>query len=380
MVSSTLNATNPSAADKAVAVKTTAVTTTKKIPPVSAQKAVDSPHVLALEMYSKRAIILLDLAMERGAERRAIVARTPAQSVALGDIPLFTIQDQIMLMTNVMSVFPESDIALCWGSRMGLSARGGISLALMNLPLFKDVVEVTERLQEVLQLPYRAWHEVRGDEVWFMLDYPSALRHLPLVRFNVESIFASHVATISSLLARHALATRVMMLGKRPVYEESYRKYISRHTEFDAADFALVYPASVLQEPVAGSNPVLASHYLQDFNEALRETRAHRALGPAVSAILASRIGGYPDLPVLAKSLGLGERSLRRRLADENVSYQALLNEVKQRHAQELLDNASMSVESVAMQLGFSDTANFRRAFRKWTGLTPAEWRRRDRG
>lgn len=377
MVSSTITrAITPVTAT--VAEKATTITTAtavKIIASMMAWKEVPCPYVLALDMYSRRAMMLLELALERGAQRGAVVAGAMAQSVVLGDIPLFSVQDQKILMTNTMRAFPDSDIALCWGARVGLSAHASILRALMSPLLLSDVVGVAESFQEIMRLPFRAYHEVRGHEVWFMLDYPLTMRHQPLVRFNVECIFASYVATINSLLACNGRASRVLMPGKSPAYEESYRTYISDRVEFDATDFALVYPASLLLMPVAGSHSVLANHCAHDFYAALRQAQECRNLGPAVSAILVSRIGGYPDFPALAKSLGLGERSLRRRLAEEGVSYQLLLNEVKQQHAQALLDNIFLSVESVAMQLGFSDTANFRRAFRKWTGMTPAQWR-----
>ncbi len=77
----------------------------------------------------------------------------------------------------------------------------------------------------------------------------------------------------------------------------------------------------------------------------------------------------------IARYLMLSEATLRRRLKDEGVSYQALKDLCQRRMAEYYLKNTNSGIEEIARQLGFSNAASFRRAFFRWTATTPAKLR-----
>ena len=85
---------------------------------------------------------------------------------------------------------------------------------------------------------------------------------------------------------------------------------------------------------------------------------------------------GRGDLGSVARALGLGERTLQRRLAREGVSFRALTEEVRRGLATEYLADGRISLSEIALVLGFSEQAAFQRAFLRWTGLTPGQYRR----
>jgi AraC-like DNA-binding protein len=80
-------------------------------------------------------------------------------------------------------------------------------------------------------------------------------------------------------------------------------------------------------------------------------------------------------MTVVAAQLGLQERTLRRRLAAENSSYDGIVDDVRRKLAIEYLQMTRMSVDDVAWKVGFSDSSNLRRAIRRWTGKTIGELR-----
>ena len=77
----------------------------------------------------------------------------------------------------------------------------------------------------------------------------------------------------------------------------------------------------------------------------------------------------------VARSLGLSVRSLRRRLADEATTYNALAREALVALAKQFLENEQRTLQETAYALGFSDTSAFHRAFKHWTGTTPSSYR-----
>jgi AraC-like DNA-binding protein len=89
-----------------------------------------------------------------------------------------------------------------------------------------------------------------------------------------------------------------------------------------------------------------------------------------------SQAGAAP----LARALGMSERTLRRRLQDHATSYQQLLDDVRSEQARTWIEQSDDTLEAIAGRLGFADTSSFFHAFKRWTGTTPAQFRRRQRG
>jgi AraC-like DNA-binding protein len=85
--------------------------------------------------------------------------------------------------------------------------------------------------------------------------------------------------------------------------------------------------------------------------------------------------GRYLSQEALARTLQTSTRSMRRSLKGLGTSYTQLLEEALREHAVEYLVRKGMSCEDVAAELGFSDARSFRRAFKRWTGQTPNEYR-----
>jgi len=100
-------------------------------------------------------------------------------------------------------------------------------------------------------------------------------------------------------------------------------------------------------------------------------------LGGVVQQIVTRSLrDGYPDVDSVAKILGLSARTLQRRLSDEGVTYARVVARARLDVAQRMLEDPACKVIEVALDLGYSDPAHFARAFARWTGLAPREFRR----
>ena len=95
-----------------------------------------------------------------------------------------------------------------------------------------------------------------------------------------------------------------------------------------------------------------------------------------VFELLNVREGSYPSLGEVANHFRISERTLMRRLKQESSSYQALLDETRQQRAVWYLTHSNLAIEEIAGRLGFEDTSNFSRIFKRWLGCLPSETRR----
>lgn len=103
----------------------------------------------------------------------------------------------------------------------------------------------------------------------------------------------------------------------------------------------------------------------------------HRRFQDAVMRSIADQMpGGEPVVTVIAEELRVSGRTLQRRLRQEGTSFSALLSEVRSGRALHYLKDRRLSISEVAFLLGFLDVTAFHRAFKRWTGRTPAEYRR----
>jgi len=102
-----------------------------------------------------------------------------------------------------------------------------------------------------------------------------------------------------------------------------------------------------------------------------------RSLVAVVRAAISSRLGRPPSLAAIGRQLAIAPRTLQRRLADDGVTYQQLVDLVRRETAERLLRDATLGVNEIGYLLGFSEPSAFHRAFKRWHEVTPQEYRRR---
>jgi len=186
------------------------------------------------------------------------------------------------------------------------------------------------------------------------------------------------VAAICRLISDGSLGaarpSEVHLPRPRPRRPRLFERYFGVPVQFDAPAGTLVYPEACMLTPFTQRDrrlvEILKQHALQKLEA------APNAWQDRVRACIAEHLvrGDYaPEL--VALRCGIGERTLRRRLAEAGTSYRALVDDVRKERALLLLEHDE-TVSNVAQYLGFSDATAFARAFRRWTGRLPQQHRR----
>lgn len=154
---------------------------------------------------------------------------------------------------------------------------------------------------------------------------------------------------------------------------EEFRRRLGAIPEFSAPVNEWSFPSSVLQLPMPNADAVLNA-----FFERYLSQRPRPQVAPVGSEVRAALGASLPDgdvsLSRVARRMGVGTRTLQRRLAEAGLSFEATLEEVRASRAKAYLE-AQLPVADVTHLLGYADRAAFYRAFRRWTGMTPLEWR-----
>jgi AraC-like DNA-binding protein len=167
-----------------------------------------------------------------------------------------------------------------------------------------------------------------------------------------------------------------------PTRTDEHRRFFGPGVRFSQAEDELALDAALLAQPQREAEPALADLLDQHLEAALANLPAESGLLARVrrGVVEELRQGREPALETLARRLHMSPRSLQRRLREEHTTLQALLARLRADLAVRYLGEADQSISEVAFLLGFSEMSTFHRAFKRWTGVTPAAYRRGHRG
>jgi len=167
----------------------------------------------------------------------------------------------------------------------------------------------------------------------------------------------------------------VYLSHSRPDDIEPYRRFFRAPLHFNSPLCALRISKNLLKKPIKGAQPELLEICRKQI----------KALGRASPVEMASRslrtllLLGNASGEQVARSLAMHRRTLNRRLANEGVSFQEVLDKVRFAVATDLLKESKIKTSRISEATGYSDPPSFVRAFKKWSGLTPSQWRQRAR-
>ena len=261
------------------------------------------------------------------------------------------------------------------GCNMPVSAHGPVGYAAALCPDLRGVLGVLERFSVLRLSSLRLSGEVCGDRyrVVFaeLIDLGDAREH---ILASLAGVCLRLLEAVCGALPDSSLSFAFPFA--EPAWSARYRERLGPGVSFGAARFSVELPLAWMDRPSLSADPQAARLALRDCE--------HQLHGPGGAGDWCSRVqmrllaceGDYPTLEQLAGEFHLSERTLIRRLREEGVQYQQLLDEVRQELACWLLQNTELSVEAVAERLGYRDTSNFSRTFRRWLGMTPNAWRR----
>jgi AraC-like DNA-binding protein len=197
-------------------------------------------------------------------------------------------------------------------------------------------------------------------------------------RSATELMFAMILARGEQLTGQPVPVLGVKFRADPPADPSGHERFFGAAVEFSQPHDELAFEASYLERPCATGDPALARFFDRHATSYLtRLSGPATFIGDVKRALAEGLSGSVPTLAATASRLAMSERTLQRRLRESQTSYSELVDQVRSGLAAEVLANQNVSIGEVGYLLGFSDTSAFYRAFRRWQGKTPADFRRR---
>lgn len=263
---------------------------------------------------------------------------------------------------------------LAMAARMDVAHHGPLGIAAITSATLGDALDILTKFGEI-RAPF-AWGEVRhrGDTV--QLRYHERVDLGGLRHILMEIMQLAGMQVIGHVLGRIDAALVWHLPAERAPLEAAFAAGFGGTLRFHGDQYTTTLPADWLAAPCLLYDEAMHKVSLARCEELLQQVAERSALEVEVRQCLLTAGGRSPGLERVAGRLNISRRTLIRRLKREGTSYRCILEEVHRSLAHEYLVGTRWSVAEIGYRLGYQDAANFGRAFRRWYGMAPGEYRR----
>jgi AraC-like DNA-binding protein len=191
-----------------------------------------------------------------------------------------------------------------------------------------------------------------------------------------DAILAVTMSMCRSNYIEDLAPVSVTLTHPKPSCSARFYEYFRSPVAFGAPANSLTLPVEAVDKSLPGSNPQLAELNDQVMIEYLAQLGQDRITQKVKAVIIDQLPSGNVTDENVARALYMSSRKLQRQLQSAGTTFNTLLNEIRQDLAQQYLRDQDTSMTEIAFLLGFSESSAFSRAFKRWMGVTPSEYRK----
>ena len=209
-----------------------------------------------------------------------------------------------------------------------------------------------------------------GREIDVVLEFVGIPRRLN--RHQIEFSFVTFIRACREITKRRLTANHVRFVHRRNLTSEM-SSFFGGDVEFGADVDQVTFSRSILDTAVVSADPYLNKLLIKQYEDVLAHRKLNRnAFALTVeNAIVPLLPHGKANETDVARKLGMGQRTLVRRLASEGLTFVGMLKELRLDLAKRDLADQDLSISKIAWLLGYQDVSSFTHAFKRWTGNTP---------
>lgn len=287
-----------------------------------------------------------------------------------------SIDQEFALVRNLLHHLGDaSGLGLEVGQRYHFTSLGAVGFAVASCASLYQAFEVALRYMDLTFALTAFRLEEDAAECRIVLDDTGVPPDLH--RFALERAVALLHTQARVLFGHREVGKYLHFSFPAPADPVPYVQLFGILPVFDAPRTVIGLDALDMKRPVQPGSAVALHQAEEQCRRQLAERRARAGLAARVCDRLARLGGRPPEMEAMAAELCLSVRTLRRRLQEEGTTYFALCDEVRRAFAEQLLALPYVTVEAVAERLGYSESAGFIHAFKRWTGMTPRAFRGR---
>lgn len=321
--------------------------------------------------------ILIDLAEKHGIGVSEILENAGIEYADLDNPDKWiSFEQELGVYLAIAERATEPGFGLLLGQNYNIGQLGKWVMAVSCCTTAIEAIKTAFSLIELAPVYFQYILETRGDTALFRFREifdPGKYR-----RFIHEAHTTGVYYICCEITSERLPLKEVRFAYPRPDYADKYKEIFNCPVIFNADETRALFAGRYLEKPLPRSNILTKNLYEKDCRHILQDLERFSTVSGRVRQALFSYDNAFPGMAEIARRLNLSSQTLRRRLAAEGTDYKTLSRRVRAEKSCNLLKATDLSIDEIAGQLGYSDTANFFRAFKSWTGQTPLNFRRKD--
>ncbi|BFM15490.1 AraC family transcriptional regulator [Maricurvus nonylphenolicus] len=259
-----------------------------------------------------------------------------------------------------------------FGKRLSPVSHGALGGAISSCRCVADMMKLITRFTDTL-FPAHFTSQQKADRVFVKSVFPPSIDknkefHAQIVVSGTFKLLEDTVGYLPRDIAVH------FPFPSNSAYQDKFPYDL----HFNSSTLFIEFPLSYMDAPLMSSDPATHQLFVKACESISEQLQSSRSLGEAIKQLLDRYEGNYPSQEQIADMLHVSARTLHKRLAKEQLSFRQLLTDYRIGKAQQFLKEGQLTVADVAECLGYKDTSNFGRAFKRATGLAPGEYRSKD--
>jgi len=319
-------------------------------------------------------LLMINVAINHGMSKQECLNDTGITEAILNDSQAeIKASQELKVIENIVEGIGDSNIALEIGPRYHLTTYGIWGFAFASSPTLRAATEIGLRF---LSLTFAFSHihlKEEGELVYLYVDSD----HLPekLQRFVVERDGSAIVNIHKELFSHDIPVSEMNFTWPAPENLAEYEQVFGMKGRFNQPRNCVVFHRDLMDIPLPTANEATRQLMINQCQNLLQERFSRSGVSDSVRRHLLASLDQGIDMEQVAKLQCVSLRTLRRQLSGEGTSFRTLMDEVRETLAMELIQSTNLTMEQIALRLGYADTANFFHAFKRWKGSTPNSFR-----
>lgn len=327
-------------------------------------------------LYQSLIISLLHFASEKGIEMMRSSNGLPEDlsSISISDIKLRP-EEYLNLVRELVDETGNSRIGLRVGASAKCAYIGVLGYLMMNCQTYGEAIHKYVEYQKIGNSVLTIETETTDSEakcLW--LSVREEL--LPIRQFIIEGSIAATLTEFVEITGKQLPLKQVGFDWPKPENSEEYDMFFETEVLFDQPVCFFSMESYHLKTPIKHSNSELQVLFENHARLSYQRIKENKPVSDEVMRILSKAIVKNPGLDEVASKMGFSGKTLQLKLKKEGNTFIDIRNKVRSEFAKRMLENENYNAAEIGYLLGFSEPSAFYRTFKRWTGLTPNEFRK----
>lgn len=284
------------------------------------------------------------------------------------------IDDITRLWRAAAELSQDAGFGLKAGSLVGPASFNVVSFILQSSPSLREAIALAQKFQRLISDGGR-FQVLAGDTTSWLIYHPQQ-GDLAFSPHQIEAVLAAVVCFSRWVSDRPLVPERVQFSHDQLGPMEGYQTVFQTTVEFNQAFSGVHLDNTLLDYPLPQADTQLAAMHREYATARLEAlSRAPDFLVQVRQWLASNLLHGVPERSQAAQQFGLTDRAFARRLHSQGLSYSDLVDGVRKESACIAVADTERAFTDIAQSLGFSEASAFNRAFKRWCGYTPGEWR-----